>query len=364
MTTFRIQELESFGFQWGVCHGDAWTDQLSELANYCKEHGHCNVPTRYSENSKLAKWVSHQRWQYRLQLEGKTDYMTTFRIQALDSLGFEWDRSTASVWEDRLSELADYRKINGHCNVPQRHSENTKLARWVVSQRSYYRSHAEGKGSPLSTLRIQKLESLGFEWICSGPNRKERLNELADYRKIHGNCNVPHNYSENSKLANWVGTQRTQYTLHLEGKKSQMTSFRIQELESLGFEWDRHGTAWEDRLSELADYRKIHGHSNVPHSYIDNFKLAQWVATQRTQYRFYQEGKTSSMSAFRIQALESLGCDWKPSSSRRKGTPAQEPSLDDGTRRDLKKPANSRQGANSELETEPSNIILRVCGYY
>jgi hypothetical protein len=26
-------------------------------------------------------------------------------------------------------------------------------------------------------------------------------------------------------------------------------------------------TAWEDRMSELADYRKIHGHCNVPHSY-------------------------------------------------------------------------------------------------
>jgi hypothetical protein len=289
--------------------------------------------------------------------------MTTFRIQALDSLGFEWDRSTASVWEDRLSELADYRKINGHCNVPQRHSENTKLARWVVSQRSYYRSHAEGKGSPLSTLRIQKLESLGFEWICSGPNRKERLNELADYRKIHGNCNVPHNYSENSKLANWVGTQRTQYTLHLEGKKSQMTSFRIQELESLGFEWDRQGTAWEDRLSALVNYRKMHGHCNVPHSYSDSLKLAQWVATQRTQYRFYQEGKTSFMSTFRIQALESLGFEWKLSIGRGKRT-RNKPNLDDDARRVHKKLANARQGADSQLETAPFNAILRTTGYH
>jgi hypothetical protein len=31
-----------------------------------------------------------------------------------------------SAWEDRLSELADYRRIHGHRNVPQ--NENTKLA--------------------------------------------------------------------------------------------------------------------------------------------------------------------------------------------------------------------------------------------
>jgi hypothetical protein len=31
-----------------------------------------------------------------------------------------------------------------------------------------------------------------------------RLSELADYRKIHGHCNVPAKYSENTKLGNWV----------------------------------------------------------------------------------------------------------------------------------------------------------------
>jgi hypothetical protein len=85
---------------------------------------------------------------------------------------------------------------------------------------------------------------------------EDRLSELADYRKIHGHCNVPTNYSENSKLARWVGTQRNQYRLHLEGKKSYMTLSRIQALESLGFKKRgsyMHSTAWEDRLSELAD---------------------------------------------------------------------------------------------------------------
>jgi hypothetical protein len=46
-----------------------------------------------------------------------------------------------------------------------------------------------------------------------------------------------------------------------------MTSFRIQALESLGFEWRICITTWEDRLNELTDYHKIHGHCNVPKSY-------------------------------------------------------------------------------------------------
>jgi hypothetical protein len=111
-----------------------WEDRLSELSNYRKTHGHCNVPRNYSENTKLANWVPYQRCQYRWKLEGKTSSMTLSRIQQLESLGFAWD-SRGATWEDCLSELADYSKIHGHCNVPQKYSENTKLAKWVTSQR-------------------------------------------------------------------------------------------------------------------------------------------------------------------------------------------------------------------------------------
>jgi hypothetical protein len=145
------------------------------------------------------------------------------------------------------------------------------------------------------------------------------LSELADYCKIHGHCNVPYIYKENTKLGTWVGNQRQQYKFHLEGKTSHMTTFRIQALESLGLEWGVFVCAWEHRLSELADYRKIHGHCNVPRNYSENAKLGQWVGTQRKQNKFYQEGKRSSMTSSRIQALESLGFEWKPSIGRGKG---------------------------------------------
>jgi hypothetical protein len=70
-----------------------------------------------------------------------------------------------------------------------------------------------------------------------GGNGEGHLSELADYLKEHGHCNVPKSYSENTKLAVWVANQRAQSRLHREGKESQMTTLRIQELESLGFEF-------------------------------------------------------------------------------------------------------------------------------
>jgi YHS domain-containing protein len=205
-----------------------------------------------------------------------------------------------------LSELADYRKIHGHCNVPKNYSENTQLGTWVKTQRSQYKLHRGGKTSAMTFSRIQEMESLAFEWaIIGAPVAWEvRLSELANYRRIHGHCNVPRNYSENTQLGMWVNNQRSQYKLHREGKTSAMTFSRIQELESLAFEWDCSGATWEDRLSELADYRKIHGNCNVPAEYT---RLAKWVGNQRIQYKLHREGKTSNMTLSHIQELESLG---------------------------------------------------------
>jgi hypothetical protein len=301
VTLSQIRELESLGFKWSSSSA-GWEERLNELADYREIHGHCNVPKNYSDNAKLGHWVAYQRTQYKLQQEGKSSYMTPFRIQELESMGFQWERFCAAS-DDRLSELADYRKIHGHCNVPRNYSENSKLASWVENQRYLYK--LQGEASPMTLSRIQALESLGFEWDCYW---EDRLNELADYREIHGHCNVPKNYSDNTKLGHWVAYQRTQYKLQQEGKSSYMTPFRIQELESMGFQWERFCAASDDRLSELADYRKIHGHCNVPRNYIENSKLATWVEEQR--YLYGLQGKASSITLSRIQALESLGFEW------------------------------------------------------
>jgi hypothetical protein len=170
--TLRIQELESLGFEWKSACVTSWEDRLSELANYRKIHGHSSVLHNYSENLQLATWVSKQRTSYRLHLEGKTSPMNTFRIQELESLGFQWKRTNVTAWGDRLRELADFRKNHEHCNVPQSFSENTKLGRWIGTQRSHYGLHVKRKKSSMTLSRIQKLESLDFEWAPS-INRRE-----------------------------------------------------------------------------------------------------------------------------------------------------------------------------------------------
>jgi hypothetical protein len=101
-----------------------------------------------------------------LHLDGKISQITLPRIEALESLGFEW--GSRVDWEARLSELANYHKIHGHCNVPQRLSENSKLSTWVATRRSQNWLHLDGKISQITLPRIEALERLGFEWGSCG----------------------------------------------------------------------------------------------------------------------------------------------------------------------------------------------------
>ena len=48
---------------------------------------------------------------------------------------------------------------------------------------------------------------------------------------------VPQRYQANPQLGTWVHTQRRQYKLLMEGKKSSMTKEKAKALESLGFFW-------------------------------------------------------------------------------------------------------------------------------
>jgi hypothetical protein len=99
MTLPHIQELESLGFEWKP--STAWEDRMSELTDYRKIHGHCNVPKSYSdENSKLVTWISTQRYQYRLRTEGRQTYLTLSHIQELEDLGFDWNSSGAQQVDD------------------------------------------------------------------------------------------------------------------------------------------------------------------------------------------------------------------------------------------------------------------------
>ena len=85
---------------------------------------------------------------------------------------------------------------------------------------------------------------------------------------------------------------------------------------------------WEERYNELLEFKKVHGHCFVPHSWEANLPLSRWVKRQRYQYKLkYDElqqqqsqsqppsqhqgtAKRSALTYARERALEDIGFIW------------------------------------------------------
>ena len=72
---------------------------------------------------------------------------------------------------------------------------------------------------------------------------------------------------------------------------------------------------WEDRLQELIDFKKAHGHCMVPQSHP---RLGAWVKWQREKYASYEEGK-DNFSQEKIEILNKIGFVWRIRRKRKKG---------------------------------------------
>ena len=146
---------------------------------------------------------------------------------------------------------------------------------------------------------------------------QEKFEELSEFQRQHGHCNVPRKHNNTMMLWRWVKRQKYQYKLFKEGKQSTLSQERISALENVGITWDCHGSTWSERLAELTTYQHVNGHCNVPSKYPVNPQLSTWVKCQRRQYKLYQSGKSSNITAERITALTNLGFVFEPRASKK-----------------------------------------------
>ena len=103
------------------------------------------------------------------------------------------------------------------------------------------------------------------------------------------------------KLGLWSGHQRQEY------RKGKVSADRIARLESLGFDWDRLVSAWEEGYAQLRTFVQREGHANVANRFEtdDGYKLGVWSGHQR------QRSRKGKVSADRIVRLEAIGFRWK-----------------------------------------------------
>lgn len=309
----RISALDALGFSWRIGASgrtqsvEAWDKMFAALKSFHAEHGHANVPQQFVSNRKLGWWVTTQRRNFR---QGK---LATQQIARLNELGFDWPplggKSYDARWDAMLSELKAFHERHGHCRVPMRWPENPQLANWVGVQRR------QRKHRHLSQDRIAALDAIGFVWRVERPGeqgfvgtRKEievqswnaMFEELKKYIEAHGNCLVPQRSREHPRLADWVSSQRVAHN------KGLLDSARDQKLTALGFNWNPIGNRWDEMFAQLVEFKKQHGHTNVPQRVSKYTQLANWVRNQRAAKRY-----GDPIIAIRGPRLDEIGFAWR-----------------------------------------------------
>lgn len=176
----------------------AWMARFGELRKFKEEHGHANVPCRYhsnpdDEHAQLGRWISKQRYQYKLYTgELKTANtkcrMSPEKIKLMETVGFQWSTGISrgknaavsdgqsgqqlpgqlmTPWKVRYAELITYKNQFGDTLVPYKYPPNIQLGRWVSVQRYMYNELKKGKKSSMTPDRIEMLDLIGFVWDAS-----------------------------------------------------------------------------------------------------------------------------------------------------------------------------------------------------
>ncbi len=138
---------------------------------------------------------------------------------------------------------------------------------------------------------------------------KQRFQELLEFREQYGHVNVPYDFPPNPPLAQWVKRQRHQYRLLKEGRHSNLTPNRLEQLECIDYCWDSRQAHWLDRFYELQEFQRKNAHIRVSKRNLTDRPLAVWLKRQRHQGRLFLQGKTdgSNMTHGRLQKLVNLG---------------------------------------------------------
>jgi len=225
-------------------------ERLKELKRYKLKHGHCNIPHKYSANPQLGTWVDTQRRLYRASKRhpNKATTLTQENIDRLVDIGFNFEpRPTRDeTWNNRLAELAAFKRDHGHCNVREDDQAHPGLGKWVSYVRRTYRLMRQGRRGKnsrrLDQNRLAQLRDIGFVFELREEMAHKRFREgiaaLHEFIDEHGHASVPNFYEKNPTLGLVIEEMKREAVKLQMGQPSTMNEEMMAELIEIGIVGD------------------------------------------------------------------------------------------------------------------------------
>jgi hypothetical protein len=212
---------------------------------------------------QLRKWCENQLYHQRRCHLGyeESGSLTAEKIEKLSDIGF----ALAPSYDEMYERLATRAAGSNVASPPILDEENdAELFAWVEEQKRMLKKYSTGKPHPLSDDRIRKLMLLGYSGAPSPPTSTRRSRD-----------NGPEPVDTSKK-----------------------------------------DEKWDAMFAALVKYKEERGTLNFPHDYKSlpkhEQKVKGWIGQQRQQFRLLQKGKTSTLTAQRLQRLHSLGLELAP----------------------------------------------------
>jgi superfamily II DNA or RNA helicase len=202
--------------------------------------------------------------------------------------------ATTSSWEFWFGLISHYKKLNGHCIVPQNALfQGHKLGTWTRQQRQ------RRKRKTISKERISRLDSLGFAWNVYEYQWDFMFEKLSLHYEKTKISLVAQRYdkSEPQSLGVWVQEVRLQF------REDLLTPEQVAQF-SRFHDWRWDFDDWDDVYNSTKHYCEK---NNVTISQITDDVVANsgqnlknWLNTQRSK------GNNKQITTERIKLLEAL----------------------------------------------------------
>jgi len=341
---------------------EKWMSMYELAKQYKDKKGHIWISSNDAEHHKLYQWLTYQKSQYKLYLEGDPRNKHTLnreKVKLLKEIGFAQEvglktksrpsktsregprddgpatkKSRASVdeseldgrrrprqkWMDFLEKMREYYQANGTFTIPSgANGDEGELRKWWRTQLADYRKWDDSGGivGPMSQEKLDLITGLGYSFP---PSWNEMYSRLRDYKAVHGSCKVA--VEDDPQLAEWAKKQKDIMSRHLRGISAKITEDQATKLVDIGLagvpkQDKEYDTKWNAMFEQLKAYKQLNGDCNVPTN--SGTELGYWVMAQRRYWNRLSQGKTGKrrvfLDAMKIHRLTQLGFQFCPKGS-------------------------------------------------